>query len=141
MKPPIVTDSSALISLLVIGDQNYPLALEISHRVQSEERQLVVPGEVFTEVINVLGRKAGHQTALAVGTQILQSPEYILADTTSALRDAAFARFSQVSGDVSFTDCLVMAFADHYATRAIFGFDEAFRKNGYLRIGLDDTAK
>jgi hypothetical protein len=33
---------------------------------------------------------------------------------------------------VSFTDCMVMATADHYGTRLIFGFDEVFRKNGYV---------
>jgi predicted nucleic acid-binding protein len=32
---------------------------------------------------------------------------------------------------VSFTDCLVMAVADRFGTKVIFGFDEVFRKNGY----------
>ena len=141
MKPPIVADSSALISLSVIGDQNYVLARNISQQIQQTGRQLIVPGEVVTEIVNVLGKKAGHHQALSVGSFILQSPEYILADTSRTIRDSAFALFSQVGNSVSFTDCLVMAFADHYGTKAIFGFDEAFKKSGYLRIGLDDGTK
>jgi predicted nucleic acid-binding protein len=35
---------------------------------------------------------------------------------------------------VSFTDCVVMAVADTYGTKRIFGFDEAFTKNGYRVI-------
>ena len=30
-----------------------------------------------------------------------------------------------------FTDCIVMANADSFKTKDIFGFDEVFRKNGY----------
>jgi len=32
-------------------------------------------------------------------------------------------------------DCLVMATADFYETREIFGFDTAFTKNGYYLPG------
>ena len=32
---------------------------------------------------------------------------------------------------MSFADCLVMAFAKHYQTPYVFGFDDAFTKNGY----------
>jgi hypothetical protein len=32
-----------------------------------------------------------------------------------------------------------MALADQMETTDIFGFDEAFRKSGYVRLGLDDV--
>jgi predicted nucleic acid-binding protein len=32
---------------------------------------------------------------------------------------------------VSFTDCIVMANADEYGTKTIFGFDTDHAKNGY----------
>ena len=35
---------------------------------------------------------------------------------------------------VSFTDCLVMATADDYETRDIFGFDKQFQDAGYNRL-------
>lgn len=34
---------------------------------------------------------------------------------------------------------LVMAFVDKYETRETFGFDESFRKNGQIRIGMDKS--
>jgi predicted nucleic acid-binding protein len=43
----------------------------------------------------------------------------------------ALSRFATQSESVSLTDCIVMAVADDYETLDSFGFDEAFRKNGY----------
>jgi hypothetical protein len=34
-------------------------------------------------------------------------------------------------GAPAFFDCLVMAFATQYQTSYVFGFDDAFAKNGY----------
>jgi predicted nucleic acid-binding protein len=33
----------------------------------------------------------------------------------------------------SLTDCIVMALADHYSTKDIFGFDKQFEDAGYHR--------
>jgi predicted nucleic acid-binding protein len=35
---------------------------------------------------------------------------------------------------VSLTDCIVMAIADHYGTKDIFGFDKQFADAGYHRL-------
>lgn len=53
------------------------------------------------------------------------------------IRLRALQNFQNQPAYVSFTDCVVMAFADEYETKDIFGFDEAFRKNGYIRVGID----
>jgi predicted nucleic acid-binding protein len=35
---------------------------------------------------------------------------------------------------VSFTDCVVMAYADAFQTKDIFGFDKQFADAGYTRL-------
>ena len=47
----------------------------------------------------------------------------------------AFEKLKNQALSVSFTDCLVMVFADKYKTEEVFGFDEAFGKNGYKLPG------
>jgi predicted nucleic acid-binding protein len=47
------------------------------------------------------------------------------------IREKALIRFEKSAKGVSFTDCLVMAFADEYKTNLIFGFDDVFSKCGY----------
>lgn len=137
MSAPIIADSSGLISLLFPTDSNNASAVRISNVIVETNRRLILPGEVFTETINTIGKKEDHKKAIRVGMMLLTSGRYIIVETVKDLRDAAFDMFKKQPKSVSFTDCLVMAVADHLETKDIFGFDEAFRKNGYVRIGID----
>ena len=137
MKPPIIADSSALVSLATVTDSNYSQAIAIARKIKEENLQVVIPGDVFSETLNVLGRKSSHQIALGTAETILNSNSFIIAETNAKIRDNALTIFKNQAQSVSFTDCLVMAFADHFHTKTIFGFDEIFRKNKYQRLGLD----
>ena len=137
MKPPIVADSSALVSLATATDSNYHKATDIAQIIKEEDLQVVIPGDVFSETLNVLGRKSNHQIALGTAETILNSNCFIIAETNTEIRNNALEIFKGQAQSVSFTDCLVMAFANHYHTKTIFGFDEVFRKNKYQRLGLD----
>lgn len=136
MKQVIIADSSALFSLLIDTDVNHKKAIKISDKYLREEGIAIVPSEVFSELLNVLGKKFDHISAIEAATIILQSKTFTVEHTVESTRNA-IKRFRHQAKSVSFTDCLVMAFADFYETKDIFGFDEAFRKNGYRRIGID----
>lgn len=141
MNPPLILDSSAYISLGSISDSNYRRAEAISKIIQDTRRSVIVPGDVFTEILNVVGKKGSHKRAVIQGHQLLSSDVFTITDTTSNIRQDAFEIFKKQPESVSFTDCIVMATADHYETNEIFGFDEAFRKNGYIRFGIDIPKK
>lgn len=137
MNKPLIIDSSAFISLGTVADSNYVKATEISSQIHNEGRTIIMPGEIFTEIVNVAGKKIGHKAALVQANKILDSKTIHLEETTSAVRKSSLLKFQAQPESVSFTDCLVMTFADEYETKEIFGFDESFRKNGYIRIGID----
>jgi predicted nucleic acid-binding protein len=59
--------------------------------------------------------------------------QFILVETTSHV-EAALAKFKEQPEAVSLTDCIVMAVADHYSTKDIFGFDKQFEDAGYHRL-------
>ena len=44
------------------------------------------------------------------------------------------AKFKDQPSGVSLTDCIVMAVADDYGTKDIFGFDKQFEDAGYKRL-------
>jgi predicted nucleic acid-binding protein len=46
----------------------------------------------------------------------------------------ALERFKTQPQGVSFTDCVVMAYADAFQTKDIFGFDKQFADAGYTRL-------
>lgn len=137
MNKPIIIDSSAFISLGTITDSNYQKAISISSKIAKEDKVIVMPGEIFTEIVNVAGKKIGHEAAIDQAGKILSSKIVHIEETTPAIRQSALSKFKKQSESVSFTDCLVMALADEYETKEIFGFDETFKQNGYIRIGID----
>lgn len=137
MNEPIIIDASAFISLGSITDSNYKKAGLISREIEEEDRTVIMPGEIFTEIVNVVGKKVGHKAAIDQANKILSSNAIHIEETTPKIRLGALKKFTKQPKTVSFTDCIVMAFADHFETKEIFGFDDAFRRNGYKRIGID----
>jgi predicted nucleic acid-binding protein len=131
MTRPVIIDSSALFSLVSRDDMNHQQALTLSATFRPMESPVLLPGEIFTETLNIIGKKIGKEKREEVGNDLLTSGAFIFVDTTVDIRQAAFAKLLTQPASVSFTDCLVMAVADFFKTKVIFGFDEVFAKNGY----------
>lgn len=131
--PPeaIIVDSSALISLLVDTDANHERAKKMANAYTFTISKIAIPHDVFTECINILGKKINHRVALACAQQILESAVFFIVDPDDSLRQVALEKFKEMPERVSYTDCIVMALADLWKTRYIFGFDEIFAKEGY----------
>ena len=137
MKTLIIADSSGIISLISETDKNNSLAVKISLKLEKAKGSIIVPTEVFAEILNITGKKLGHKIALIVAEKILSMKTFLISDTNEKIRKRAMDIFKDQPESVSFTDCIVMANADSFKTKDIFGFDEVFRKNGYKRIGVD----
>jgi predicted nucleic acid-binding protein len=139
MKPPIIADSSGLISLISEDDANHKLAIKISEELSELNALIVVSSDVFSETLNVIGKKFSHNLAVKVGEEIASSGTYTIIETDGLLRDNALNLFNSQAESVSFTDCVVMVFADKFNTKDIFGFDKVFKTNGYYRLYLDES--
>src|SRR3954468_1506316 len=107
--------------------------MEAAKRLSNERKDILIPAAVLVEFLNILGRKAGHSVALAAVTE-LTPPFLVISDPANLLDSPALEKFSTVPQGVSFTDCLVMAVTDEYATPDIFGFDKQFADAGYHRL-------
>ena len=127
----IIADSSALFSLLIPTDQNYTKAYIIGEQLLSSSNTIIIPEEVFSELINIIGKKFNHKKAFVAARYLLDTESFLIENTNKEMRETALSKFNNQSRSVSFTDCLVMAFADQFETKIIFGFDETFSKNGY----------
>lgn len=131
----LIADSSGLVSLVTATDHNHKraVAATLAHR-EPDERLIILPTDVLAETVNVIGKRAGHTAALRAARELLDpdSP-FILIDTSLHVQ-AALAKFATSPEAVSLTDCIVMAIADHYDTKDIFGFDKQFADAGYHRL-------
>jgi predicted nucleic acid-binding protein len=129
--PFLIADTSGLISLTVATDANHAPAIEATKPLQERESTILVPYEVLVETVNVLGKRVGHLGAAAVAAYLSTTPLFLVIDTSKQARQHALERFEEQPQAVSFTDCIVMANADEYGTKTIFGFDADHKRNGY----------
>jgi predicted nucleic acid-binding protein len=137
----IIADSSGLVSLATSTDSNHSRARLGSERLRKSRALILVPGDIFTETLNILGKKSGHSVALKTAEELLGSDTVVVTDTNEDIRRDALVLFRKQPEAVSFADCVVMAFADYYSTDYILGFDETFEKNGYRLPGAAPEAR
>jgi predicted nucleic acid-binding protein len=131
----IIADSSGLFSLVIPTDSNYGNAGAVASRLTTEEHVVLIPSEVLAETINILGKKFGHENAVQLIEGILESQIFLVTSSSDLARRDALELFRAAAAGVSYTDCLVMAVADHHDTRLVFGFDDIFHQRGYLLPG------
>jgi predicted nucleic acid-binding protein len=131
-----VREPYSLISLASVTDRNHAIAVTESEKFLKEKGTIIVPSDVFTESINIMGKLVDHASAMGTATILMQEPAYLIVDTDEEMRKQALEKYRGQNEDVSFTDCMVMACADRFETKAIFGFDKVFKKNGYHALIL-----
>jgi predicted nucleic acid-binding protein len=125
----IILDTSAIISLNAL-DSNHQRAVEITEALSRLDVSLIIPTDVFTETLNVAGKKLGRSKQLEIAQKLGESGQFLIVSTEDILK-SALELLPQLAESVSFTDCIVMACAKHWDTPYIFGFDAIFAKQGY----------
>jgi predicted nucleic acid-binding protein len=96
-----------------------------------------LPREIFAETVTAISKRVNREAGATAAQAILERQsvgDFVFIETDELVYKPAIEllRHSKESrGAPSFFDCLVMAFATHYQTPYIFGFDDAFTKNGY----------
>ena len=68
----VIADTSGLMSLLIDTDTNHYKALAQSQVFDESPGAVVIPSHVFSELMNVVDKKLGHQVAVSAGGQIIE---------------------------------------------------------------------
>lgn len=126
----VIADSSGLYSLAHSRDTNHQKAVEISKKLTRQNVKLLIPEDVFSEILNIVGKKLGREKQLDLAKDLM-SEDFLIIESDETIRQASIEKLKKHAGSISYTDCAVMAFADQYETKEIFGFDEVFEKQGY----------
>jgi uncharacterized protein len=131
MNTPVIIDSSALFALVSRDDAHHQEALRVSQELARTHRAVVLLPEVFAESLNIVGKKLGRSHLFNLADEVLHSGDFIFPDQTQQMRENAISLLTKQAASVSYIDALVMAYADLFNTKDIFGFDEAFARSGY----------
>jgi predicted nucleic acid-binding protein len=134
----VVLDSSALIAQINGKDIWHKKADAITAFIAQTERHVILPSEVFAETLNRIGNNIGRQAAVRAGRALLArhaAGDLLLTHSNPTLAAVSLALLQTVEApqdkQASYVDGLIMATADFYGTREIFGFDAVFPQNGY----------
>jgi predicted nucleic acid-binding protein len=99
--------------------------------------RVLLPREIFAETITVVSKRINREAGVKAAWAILERRrvgDFVFIETDPLVYEKAIDLLQTAKGSrgaPSFFDCLVMAFASQYQTPYIFGFDDAFIKNGY----------
>jgi predicted nucleic acid-binding protein len=66
----IIADTSGLVSLFSPDDRNHEEAINAAKQLTNDKKTIFIPAAVFVEFLNILGRKAGHEIALAAASEL-----------------------------------------------------------------------
>ena len=137
-KQTIIFDSSGLTALMNETDEFHDQALSISEIITDRAVwRVLLPHEIFAESVSALSKRVSREAGAKAAQAILErerAGDFVFSETEALVYKTAIELLRTAKGSrgaPSFFDCLVMAFATHYQTPYIFGFDEAFTKNGY----------
>ena len=144
-QPIVILDSSALIAQINVKDLWHQKADAIAKVIANTDRHVILPFEVLAETLNRIGNNIGRHAAVVAGQALLarhSTGDILLVHSTPTLAAASLELLNTAQEPPdkrpSFVDCLVMATADFYDTREIFGFDAVFAKNGYSLPGTSE---
>ena len=77
------------ISLTVPSDRNHEPALSATEALQHKQTTILVPYEVLVETLNVIGKRVGHEPAVAVAAYLAKTPLFTVLDSSKEARAQA----------------------------------------------------
>src|SRR4051794_6112940 len=77
----LVADSSGLISLMSPADRNHHAAKAAVTELADTHGHLLIPGDVFSETINVIGKRGGHLMASDAAAYFLSAASFVVVET------------------------------------------------------------
>lgn len=135
-KYTILIDADAFVALVKIDDANHQRAEDIYVALEDMSVEFYMTGYVFAEAVTVISQRISHEAAVQFIDTIKSSESSIqkLSDTRE-YENAAITLFKQqTSKNVSFVDCVNMAFLQAGGLEYIFSFDGAYKRNGFKTV-------
>lgn len=129
-------DADVFVSLANKADTNHGWAITVSEALVKKDIPLVTSGYAFGEAVTVISQQLGRNIAMGSAEAIVRSISII--DPDEEVRLCALDLFgAQTSKNVRFTDCVNMILMKDLDIKEIFSQDKHYKKNGFLRIGVD----
>jgi predicted nucleic acid-binding protein len=123
---PVVVDSNILIGQRLARDQYHERATEIVRAIDHGDLPTAyVTNYVLGEVLNVLGRRAGHDAAVATLDTLVESAGFEIVHLPKADFTSGQALYRQYP-NLTFVDALTTAYMQREGIEYVYSFDDDF---------------
>jgi len=138
MRNRVLVDADAVVSLVIKSDNGHDWAVRESKKLlKNKDMLLYLTNFAYGEIITVISMKMDLKVAVKVARQIVKD-DYVLIDVDEKLRQKGLEWFAkQTNKNSRFTDCVNMAVMEKYGIERVFSRDVHYKKNGFVRLGLD----
>jgi predicted nucleic acid-binding protein len=137
MEKELFVDADAFVALRDKTDPNHQLAIAVSGMAASAGTALITSDPAFGEAITVISQNINHRASVDFANDVIGSQiEIVEVDTN--IRNGAVEIFEdQTSKNSRFTDAVNMVIMKDRDLKEIFSFDIDYKKNGFMRLGID----
>jgi predicted nucleic acid-binding protein len=138
MLEKILIDSDIFVALANKKDNGHGWSKKMMNKIGAGNFLLYLTSFSYGEVLTVASQKLCHDAFLLLADKI-EKGNFVMIDVDEKLRLEGLKWFAkQKSKNSRFTDCVNMAVMEKYGIRRVFSRDKHYKKNGFLRLGLDD---
>ena len=129
---PLFLDTSFAVALNASDDQSHRYAVDGWQAVVSQRRRLLTTTFILDEAVTLLNARGLHGLAVAVGTQLIQSPAVTLLHVDAKLLERGWAYFCRHADKrYSLTDCISFVVMQERGLRQALTFDQHFSQAGF----------
>lgn len=133
----VFIDADILVALGRLRDKNHRQAEKIYRELKKKAVVFFISNTSLYETVTVISQRISHQKAKEFLKRVRRALNIVYIDQNLESR-ARLIFNKQRSKNVSFFDCLNMAILKEMGLGEIFSFDEDYKRNGILRIGIDE---
>lgn len=121
----VFVDSNYFIAFFNPADALHSRALVSAKKLYAEDVNFVISNFIFLEVVTVLSQRVGKQSALRVGSHLLDDPKLSIIHIDPSLQQTAWQIFQTVPAkDIGFVDCSILAVMRAEAIHLLLTFDK-----------------
>ena len=133
--PIFILDADAIIATLNEDDTNHVLAMKINTRLTEMQANILIPVTVIMETLTALKRVVNRSDLAKDLVEKLNKGDFpTLAVNTDTMYEALVFFDPLGSKQDTFFDAVIAAFAKKNVAKAIFSFDQGYKKKGFVLI-------
>ena len=135
MKPTYFLDTSYVIALEIVNEDNHQVVLQHWQTLAISQPSLVTSTYIFDEIVTFFNSRNLHYKAVEIGNRLIESPEIELIEIEQKLFNQGWLYFQKYADkSYSLTDCLSFIIMQENNITQALTLDHHFVQAGFKKF-------